>query len=340
VVAAAPNGAISLSNPAAVALFGPRLVDVSQLWARLRREDGGSIAPDGAIDGSYLLAGTDRETWIEIRAFSVPIGATGHADEAARPDGDHGRIYVFRDITSNRHARVLRDAFIGMLSHELRTPITTVYGGAKILARHGGTFRPDVRSIVADIEAESERLYRLVEDLVVLTKSEASALEAGREPVLLQRILPALVSAESRRSPEVVFEVQAMSGMPPVLAEQTYVEQIVRNLLTNAAKYGGSGMIEVIGEYAGDDVIVRVLDRGPGFPEGDADRLFDIYYRSPQVTRRAPGAGIGLFVAKALVDAMNGRIWATEREGGGAEFGFALPAVVEPADQEVVRNSD
>ena len=65
-----------------------------------------------------------------------------------------------------------------------------------------------------------------------------------------------------------------------------------------------------------------------------AARLFDIYYRSPQVTRRAAGAGIGLFVSKALVDAMRGRIWATEREGGGAEFGFALPAVVEPVDDD------
>jgi signal transduction histidine kinase len=114
------------------------------------------------------------------------------------------------------------------------------------------------------------------------------------------------------------------------------VEQVVRNLLTNAAKYGGAeGRIDVRGEREGDDVVVRVLDRGPGFPEGDASRLFDIYYRSPQVARRAAGAGIGLFVSKALVDAMGGRIWAGERDGGGAEFGFALPAMVEPGDDVV-----
>jgi PAS domain S-box-containing protein len=334
VVVADRNGAVSLANPAAIEIFGPRLVEVDQLWARLRSEDGKRISPDGEIEGSYQLEGTDRETWVEVRAFPVPIGATGHSGDATDPEGDHGRIYVLRDITFNRHARVLRETFIGMLSHELRTPITTVYGGAKVLARHAETFAPVVRSIVADIEAESERLYRLVEDLVVLTKSEASSLEAGREPVLLQRILPRLVSAESQRWPAVEFNVTATTGMPPVLAEQTYLEQIVRNLLTNAAKYGGAETIEVIGEYEGDEVIVRVLDRGPGFPEGDAARLFDIYYRSPQMTRRAAGAGIGLFVSKALVDAMRGRIWATEREGGGAEFGFALRAVVEPGDDD------
>jgi PAS domain S-box-containing protein len=335
VVVADRDGAVSLANPAAVDIFGPRLVDVGQLRDRLRREDGSPVERDAEIAGSYLLAGASRETWIEVRAFPVPIGATGHNDDVGGESGDHGRIYVLRDVTANRHARVLRETFIGMLSHELRTPITTVYGGAKILARHTDEIQPEVRSIVADIENEAERLYRLVEDLVVLTKSEAATLDAGREPVLMQRILPRLVSAEARRWPTLEFEVHSMPDMPPVLAEQTYVEQVVRNLLTNAAKYGGAqGQVEVLGERDGDEVIVRVLDRGPGFPEGDAARLFDIYYRSPQVTRRAAGAGIGLFVSKALVDAMDGRIWAAERHGGGAEFGFALHAVIEPGDDE------
>ena len=325
------DGAVSLANPAAVEIFGPRLVEVGQLRERLRREDGTSVEADAELGGSYLLAGANPETWIEVRAFPIPIGAAGHGDDIGQT-GDHGRIYVLRDVTASRHAKILRETFIGMLSHELRTPITTVYGGAKILTRHTDAFAPDVRSIVDDIEAEAERLYRLVEDLVVLTKSEASTLDAGREPVLMQRVLPGLVSAEARRWPTLDFDVRCSVGMPPVMAEQTYIEQIVRNLLTNAAKYGGAeGRIEVIGEEVGDDVVVRVLDRGRGFPEGDASRLFDIYYRSPQVTRRAAGSGIGLFVSKALVDAMNGRIWAAEREGGGAEFGFALRAVVEPA---------
>jgi PAS domain S-box-containing protein len=336
VVVTDPDGAVSLMNPAAVEMFGPRLAHVRQLVARLRREDGGPVDARVEIGGSYLLDGTERETWVEVRAFPVPIGmgsVTGRPDEQADATADHGRIYVLRDVTAGRHAKVLRETFIGMLSHELRTPITTVYGGAKILARRSDTFKPDVRSIVADIEAESERLYRLVEDLVVLTKSEASTLETGREPVLLQRTLPRLVAAEARRWPTLTFDVDCTPDMPPVVAEQTYVEQVVRNLLTNAAKYGGAqGRIELVARHIDGEVIVRVLDRGPGFPESDAGRLFDIYYRSPQVARRAAGAGIGLFVSKALMDAMSGRIWARERDGGGAEFGFALPVLLEEDD--------
>jgi PAS domain S-box-containing protein len=333
VVVADPDGAVSLMNPAATDMFGPRLAYVRQFVARLREENGYRVDPDSEIEGSYLLADTERETWIEVRAFSVPFSGSGRIEDAPGGADDDGRIYVFRDVTAGRHASVVRETFIGMLSHELRTPITTVFGGAKVLARRADSLAPEVRAIVADIESEAERLYRLVEDLVVLTKSEAATLEAGRELVLMQRIIPRLVAMEASRWPTLVFDVSCRPAMPPVYAEQTYIEQVVRNLLTNAAKYGAAeGRIEVVGDYDADEVIVRVLDRGPGFPEDDAAKLFDIYYRSPQVARRAAGAGIGLFVSKALVDAMHGRIWATEREGGGAEFGFALSAVMEEAE--------
>jgi PAS domain S-box-containing protein len=349
VVVCEPAGAISLMNPAAVTLFGPRLTHVTQLVTRLRTQDGHSLEPDASIGGSYLVHAAERETWVEARAFPVPPAAGGIRRDSRVADrvhetgamADHGQIYVFRDVTASRRAKVMREAFIGMLSHELRTPITTVYGGTKVLARRSEQLLPEVRSVVADIEAESERLFRLVEDLVVLTKSEAATLEAGREPVLLQRVLPGLVTAEARRWPELEFGVECWASMPPVLAEQTYVEQVVRNLLTNAAKYGGSTEpIVVTGTSEGDEVVVRVLDRGPGFPEVDGERLFDIYYRSPHVARRAAGAGIGLFVCKSLVEAMGGRIWARERDEGGAEFGFALTALVEPGEAEDLEADD
>ena len=336
VVVCGPDGTVSLTNPSAIQMFGSHLEHVGQLVGQLRTEDGSPVAPNEPIDGSYLLDRRERETWVEARAFAVPMGRSeGRPDDPADHSDDHGQIYVVRDVTSSRQAKVLRETFIGMLSHELRTPITTVFGGTKVLSRRTDTLTPEMRSIVGDIEAEAERLYRLVEDLVVLTKSEAATLEAGREPVLLQRILPRLVAAEARRWPTLHFDVACPADLAPVLAEPTYIEQVVRNLLTNAAKYGGSaGNVEVVASTEGPEIVARVLDRGPGFPEGDSDRLFDIYYRSPQVTRRAAGAGIGLFVSKSLVEAMGGRIWALERDGGGAEFGFALPALTDPGDDE------
>ena len=118
-----------------------------------------------------------------------------------------------------------------------------------------------------------------------------------------------------------------------MLAEQTYVEQVLRNMLGNAAKYGpAGGRVQVVCETHPDEAVVRVLDDGPGFPADDADRLFEPFYRSPSFARQVSGSGIGLFVCARLIEAMGGRIWAVPRPEGGAEFGFALRLVESPDD--------
>ena len=120
------------------------------------------------------------------------------------------------------------------------------------------------------------------------------------------------------------------SGLPTVSADPTYVEQVIRNLLSNAAKYGGLNSTVIIRAEPGQrEVIVRVLDDGPGFPVEETERLFELFYRSPGTAATAGGAGIGLFVCARLVRAMGGRIWAAARPNKGAEFGFALPELDE-----------
>ena len=113
-------------------------------------------------------------------------------------------------------------------------------------------------------------------------------------------------------------------------ADPTYVEQVVRNMLSNAAKYGGiNSIVEVHAVRGEDEVMVRVLDDGPGFPIEERERLFELFYRSAKTATTAGGAGIGLFVCARLVAAMGGRTWAAQRETGGGEFGFALPELNE-----------
>ncbi len=105
---------------------------------------------------------------------------------------------------------------------------------------------------------------------------------------------------------------------------------MIRNLLSNAAKYGGRGTtVETVVEAAGPEVLVRILDNGPGFPADEADRLFELFFRSARTARTAAGAGIGLFVCARLIRAMGGRIWASNRPDGGAEFGFSLRVMPE-----------
>ena len=216
--------------------------------------------------------------------------------------------------------------FRSILSHELRTPITTIYAGSKVLARTAGQDTDElVRDLATDIAAESDRLFRLVEDLLVMTRVERGALNLANEPVLLQRVLTGALRLEEGHWPDARFHLHGPNDVPAVAGDATYVEQVARNLLSNAAKYSPPGdPIEVRLEEAAGEVVVRVFDRGQGFGPGEADDLFELFYRSPSTAAQASGAGIGLFVCRRLITAMGGRIWAHPRPGGGAEFGFAL----------------
>ena len=152
----------------------------------------------------------------------------------------------------------------------------------------------------------------------------------GNEPLLLQRIVPAIIRSEQSRWPGVRFEALIPANLPAVQGDQTYVEQVVRNLLSNAAKYGGDAdRILVVVDATDEEASVRVLDEGPGFSAEEAENLFELFYRSPSTARKASGAGIGLFVCRRLVEAMSGRMWARPRPTGGAEFGFVLKLFVE-----------
>ena len=171
-----------------------------------------------------------------------------------------------------------------------------------------------------------------------MTRFEDEGGDVGAEPVLLQRLLPAVVASEEGRWPGVTFELAMPGGLPTVIADPTYVEQVVRNLLSNAAKYGGAG---TDGPRRGRGRRRRGRSSGssttgPGFPPDEADQLFELFFRSAETPRTAAGAGIGLFVCARLIRAMGGRIWARNRPEGGAEFGFALRVMDEDADDRRV----
>jgi signal transduction histidine kinase len=239
-----------------------------------------------------------------------------------------GPVELADHYAAEQRANQLRDAFIGVISHELRTPITTIYGLSKMLRQRGADLDPDVIvSTIEDVEAEADRLQRLVEDLLVLSRAERGAMDIEGEPLGMARILRRVVEAEQARLPGRTIELRESEGLPIVIGEETYVEQVVRNLLTNAAKYADTATpIVVVVEAVDQEVVTRVFDEGIGIAEDDAERVFELFFRSTSATRMAGGAGIGLFVCRQLVEAMGGRIWAAPRSPAGAEVGFALPA--------------
>lgn len=325
IVVVARDGAITLANRTARRMLGPFEAEVGAVLARFERADELRARLAGGPVQARLASDPGR--WLEIAAYPVEDEAT---EPGSAGEGSGGTILVIRDVTAARERDQARDAFIGMLSHELRTPITTIFAGAKLLARDAGLPEATRKEIFEDIHGEAERLHRLVEDVVALTRFGEGALEIGSEPVLLQRVLPAVVRSEEGRWPGGRFELALEPDLPPVSGDPTYVEQVVRNLLANAMKYGGPDAVATItASEAAGEVQVHVVDNGPGFPDEDAERLFQLYYRSPALARKVSGSGIGLFVCSRLIEAMGGRVWARNRMAGGAEFGFALRAMHE-----------
>jgi PAS domain S-box-containing protein len=242
------------------------------------------------------------------------------------------------DITSRKafeselqRANTAKDELLGLVSHELRTPLTNVLGNAVALRRHGHKLSPeDHAAALDDIAASAARLQRLIENMLVLSHVEARS-GVTTEPILLQRTLPALVQEHRARHPAALLELVLHRDLPPVLAQPTYLEQIVQNLLSNAEKYAPAGEIVELLALAGPrEVRIGVLDRGAGIPHSELESVFDPFYRSPGTAATTPGAGLGLAVCRRLAEVQDGNMWAECREGGGAAVWFSLPRADTP----------
>jgi signal transduction histidine kinase len=239
---------------------------------------------------------------------------------------------------AERRNRRFRDTFVGVLSHEIRTPITTIYGMSELLRKRHRRMEPErLGQYLEDIAGDADRLRRLTEDLLVLSRAEGGRLDVATNPLMIGHLVRTTVESERVRSSDHHFVVKGPTQLPLVLGEEVYVEQIARNFLGNAAKYSPPGTnITVTLVPEADGVAVRVTDSGPGLPEGPPERLFDVFYRAPDAIGSTSGAGIGLFVCRELAQAMGGRVWAGRAAGGtGAEFGFWLPEATDAvlADQ-------
>jgi K+-sensing histidine kinase KdpD len=253
------------------------------------------------------------------------------AQELARRAGlalDNTRLYG-----QLLKANEAKDEFLGLISHELRTPITAIYGGARVLQTRADRLDEESKGrILSDIEVESERLSRMVENLLALAKVELGQAVAT-EPVLARRVVQKVVSSFMQRRPGRAIELRTKGDPAPVAAQPLYLEQVVRNLLSNADKYSPEDApVEVRLRTVDEGIECLVLDRGPGIEGDQAELIFERFYRSERLAKAAKGAGLGLTVCKRLMEAQGGRIWAKPRDGGGLEVGFFLPTYREVAE--------
>ena len=226
----------------------------------------------------------------------------------------------------------LRAALFSSVTHDLRTPLASIKAGVTSLLSSEGTHdRTQQRELLTTILEETDRLNRLVGNLMDLSKIRAGALVPAPEPTAIDEIVEAVVARMRPQLTDVVVRLNVRSDLPDVLVDPMQIDQVLTNLLENAAAHSPvGGEVRVAAAAYQRSVQLRVSDQGDGIPESERERVFEAFYRGDAAPER-PGSGLGLAIAQAIVVAHGGRIWIEGAPGGGAVVVFELPVKEEDA---------
>lgn len=237
-------------------------------------------------------------------------------------------ILNVRDITRERQQEEQRSTFISIISHELQTPIAIVKGYASTLARPDASIKPEVlRPRLQAIEEEADRLNKLVANLLYASRIQAGGILMELAPLDMAVLIEAMVRRLRAKSPDVEVTVDVPAHLPTVMADRDRMEEVLQNLLDNAVKYSPrQRAITVICRATGQEVIVSISDAGMGISLRDQEHIFDRFQRAGDSTSQAlPGAGLGLYICRAIVEAHGGHIWVDSTLRQGSTFSFSVP---------------
>jgi two-component system phosphate regulon sensor histidine kinase PhoR len=314
------NGVVRLWNRAAELVTGLRssavvdrpLRETIREWAELSQRipvgSGGAKAPSVTLPVRI----SSRDLWLSFVAVDSPAGV----------------IYAFRDLTSERRFEDEKSDFVATISHELRTPMTAVFGAATtLLHREGELDEQQRRQLLEVIEAEARRLSHITEEVLLTSKLDREEVRIAREAVDVVEVVQATVEAmASRVSNHVPIELVIERDVGAASGDRDRILQVVLNLLDNAVKYGrGSGVSVRVGAENGA-ICIDVTDQGPGIALADQERIFEKFYRAdPQLAQAPAGTGLGLYISRELVTRMGGTLRVTSDPGEGAMFAVRLP---------------
>jgi len=244
-----------------------------------------------------------------------------------------GASKIARDISEVKRAEeallksiAVKDEFLGLVSHELRTPITTILGNALVLQRRTDSLpEENKRQALRDIATEADRLQRIVENLLLLTRVDVAE-HVEIEPLRLQPLIAQAIDVFQRRNPRRSVRVTSEGDIPIILGQPAFIALVLDNLISNADKYSPpENPIEITVHRNGRrNVEVCVRDYGIGLDEEEAEQIFTPFYRSPRAEAQAKGIGLGLAVCRRVMEAQGGTIRAVARPEGGCDFIFTV----------------
>jgi PAS domain S-box-containing protein len=329
------HGRILSINPAMESLAGWPASDVlGKQFAEVYRivdRDGEPIPWERtrlyeAIASGLTLAPEGYErTMVAADGRRFPFGSTS----APLMDGDGrvcGGVELVRDVTREREIDQLKSSLISTVSHELRTPLTMIQGFSELLVTRSLDATSE-KEALHQIRQASERLARLIDDLLSVARIESGRLAVRAEPVDIGVVIDEVVASYAGDRAVSVD----LDGCPAALADRDKFVQIITNLVSNAVKYSAPGIpISISARAEGSAVHVSVSDQGIGMDEEELAHLFERFYRSERSeVRSEAGTGLGLYITRSLVELQGGQIWASSTPGEGSTFVFTLPAANE-----------
>ena len=255
----------------------------------------------------------------------LPVGIT-YAPLLSE-DGKLRNIVVsVRDITHFRTADEIKATFISIVSHELRTPVALIKGYASTLRRDDAKWdKSTISESLTVIEEEADRLAKMIDDLLDASRLQAGGLNLNQADVSLASLASRVIERFAPQSPRHKLVADFPANFPVIVADETRLEQVISNLVSNALKYATKGEIKISGSTRPEQVVVCVSDEGPGIEARDLPHIFDRFYRSSNAVKQTKGAGLGLYLARAIVEAHGGRIWADPKSDSGTRICFSLP---------------
>jgi K+-sensing histidine kinase KdpD len=330
------DGEIDLANTVALKMLsGPETAgDAMPRHGRDYRflaASGGTLPRHERPDTRALAGETVRNLQITLERWNgrhVPLLV-----QAAPLNGSHARspraVLVLQDVTKLRQAEQLKDDFLSLVSHEFRTPLTAIHGGAHLLGRQWKELDEETRAeLLEDIASESDRLNRMLGNMLSLAAIQAGQLRATTEPVAIEPLARRVSQSAQTRSADHRFIVDIADDLPPGEADPELLEQVLRNLYENAVKYSpNGGEVRTTATAGQGTVTIHVSDEGIGIARDQVARVFERFHRAG-VDPTVRGMGLGLYLCRHLVEAQDGLIAASSPGPGmGSTFSVTLPQV-------------